>query len=419
VSLADAILSGNPSLRSVIWGCDGVAAVAGAPLSGLRWYGGCATRDFRRWEASGAGAAHNDLCDHTPWGRIMFTSDGAVHGQFQPGGVNIPGMRRATYRVQLVIVGAAFLALLGLIAVRSAGAQQSKPLNEKEVVELLEGGVPSGRVTELVNERGIAFEFTAASEQRIRNAGGADELVTALRRASQHHAQSEQPRNGGLRIQSTPGETQVYLNDEPKGMTSREGEIRLPDLKPGTYNVRVSLLGYQSWENSVTVETGEVQTLYVTLVKEPGDNPVKGNPAPVQPVTPNPSVTAGIPVPGIKVSALQFFEGPHETTLEKSQRVYRFSFDAASTRSVYWVLDLTYPNPSQRIDFKLDANWYKADGSEMTHQTMNGYVKPEWKNSWHTLGFGWVDAGHWTRGTYRVDLFCQGTRVASGTFQIN
>ena len=328
-------------------------------------------------------------------------------------------MRRASYQVQLVRVGAAFLALVGLLAVRSAVGQQSKPLNEKEVIELLEGGVPSGRVTEIVNERGIAFEFTAASEQRIRGAGGADELVAALRRSSRHHTESEQPRNGGLRIQSTPGETQVYLNDEPKGMTSREGEIRLSDLKPGTYNVRVSLLGYQSWENSVTVEAGQVQTLYVTLVQKPRQNPVKENPAPVQPVIPNPSVTAGIPVPGINVSALQFFEGPHETTLEKSKRVYRFSFDAPSTRSVYWELDLTYPNPSQQIDFKIDAYWYKGDGSEMAHQILNGYAKPEWKKSWHTLGFGWVDAGRWSPGTYRVDLYCQTTRVASGTFQIN
>ena len=148
-------------------------------------------------------------------------------------------MRRASYQVQLVRVGAAFLAFVGLLAVRNAVGQQSKPLNEKEVIELLEGGVPSGRVTEIVSERGIAFEFTAASEQRIRGAGGADELVAALRRASRHHTDSEQPRSGGLRIQSTPGETQVYLNDEPKGMTSREGEIRLSDLKPGTYNVRV------------------------------------------------------------------------------------------------------------------------------------------------------------------------------------
>jgi hypothetical protein len=105
--------------------------------------------------------------------------------------------------------------------------------------------------------------------------------------------------------------------------------------------------------------------------------------------------------------------------LEKSQRVYRFSFDAASTRSVYWELDLTYPDPIRQIDFKLDAFWYRADGSEMTHQTMNAFVKPTWKNSWHTLGFGWVDAGHWAPGTYRVDMYCQSTRVASGTFQIN
>jgi hypothetical protein len=31
---------------------------------------------------------------------------------------------------------------------------------------------------------------------------------------------------------------------------------------------------------------------------------------------------------------------------------------------------------------------------------------------------GWADAGHWTPGTYRVELYVQERRVASGTFQI-
>ena len=153
-------------------------------------------------------------------------------------------------------------------AVRTPAAQKGKPLNEQEVIELLEGGVPSSRVSEIVDDRGIDFDFTSEIEQKVRDAGGADDVVAALRRASQRHAESEQPRTGGLVIKTTPGETQIYLNDEPKGMTSPEGEIRLPDLKPGTYNLRVSLLGYQSYEKAMTVAAGEEQTVYVTLVQK-------------------------------------------------------------------------------------------------------------------------------------------------------
>lgn len=365
-----------------------------------------------------AGAIHNNLCVRTPCGKIALTADGADHKQSQLGGVNVPGMRRATYRVQLAGLSAFFLALMVLTAARPAAAQTGKPLNERDVIELLEGGVASARVGEIVNERGIAFDFTAESEQRIRNAGGADDLVSALKRAAKRRAESEQPRTGGLRFQTTPGEAQVYLNDEPKGITSPEGDIRLPGLKPGNYNVRVSVLGYQSWEKTLTVTAGEVHTEYVTLVQKPPENPVKDNPPPVQERPPVTSPSTGIPVPGVKVSPLQFFEGPHDKSPDKSERVYRFSFDRGSTRTVWWELNLTYPKPNQRIDFKVDAYWYRPDGTEMGRQTLDGYVQPDWKSSWHTRGWGWADTGHWTSGTYRVDLYVANTRVASGSFQI-
>jgi hypothetical protein len=366
-----------------------------------------------------AGAIHKNLCVRTPCDKITLTSDGAAHKQFQLGGVNVPGMRRATYRVRLAGLSAFFLALMVLAAARPVAAQTGKPLNEGDVIELLEGGVPSARVAEIVNERGIAFDFTAESEQRIRNAGGADDLVSALRRAARRRAESEQPRTGGLRFQTTPGEAQVYLNDEPKGITSPEGDIRLPGLKPGTYSVRVSVLGYQSWEKTITVAAGEVQTVYVTLVPKPPENPVKDNPPPVQETPPVTSPSTGIPVPGVKVSPLQFFEGTHDKTPDKSERVYRFSFDRRSTRSIYWELDLSYPKPNQRIEFKVDAYWYRPDGTEMGRQTLDGYVQPDWTSSSHSRGWGWADTGHWTSGTYRVDLYVGNTRVASGTFQIN
>jgi hypothetical protein len=99
--------------------------------------------------------------------------------------------------------------------------------------------------------------------------------------------------------------------------------------------------------------------------------------------------------------------------------VYRFSFDQLSTRSVYWELDLSFPPPGRRIDFQVDAVWHKPDGSEMTRQTINAFVQADWGSSWHTLGYGYIEPGHWIPGSYRVDFFYQNTRVVSGVFQIN
>lgn len=63
--------------------------------------------------------------------------------------------------------------------------QQSvkKPLNQAQIFALLAGGVPSHRVAMLVQERGIDFEPTADYLQTVRQTGGEDELVSALKRA--------------------------------------------------------------------------------------------------------------------------------------------------------------------------------------------------------------------------------------------
>jgi hypothetical protein len=320
-------------------------------------------------------------------------------------------MRRATYRSPFAVLSATLLAFLMVAAVRASAAQTGKSLSQQEVIELLEGGVQSARVSSIVDDRGINFRLTDNIEQRVRDAGGADDVVASLRRASQRRAETERPRTGGLIIKTTPGETQVYLNDELKGMTSPEGEIRLPDLQPGSYRLRVSLPGYKSYEQSMPVTAGEDQTVYVTLVQRSQALPRPSNPIPNQP--------SPLAIPGISIAPLQFFEGPHDETLDKKDRVYTTSFEHSTARSIFWELDLTYPAPGQKIDFTLDALWYKPDGSELRHQTLAAYVMPTWKNSWHTLGYGWVDKGHWAPGTYRVEILFKGVRLTSGSFQIN
>ncbi len=95
-------------------------------------------------------------------------------------------------------------------------------------------------------------------ENQFREAGATDELIEALKKASQpEETTPPAPATGMLKIQSQPGEAQVYVNDEPKGMTSPEGELRLSGLAPGTYRLRVALAGYKTWENSITVTAGE------------------------------------------------------------------------------------------------------------------------------------------------------------------
>jgi hypothetical protein len=64
-----------------------------------------------------------------------------------------------------------------------APANAKKPLIQVQVFALLTGGVPTHRVTMLVEERGIDFEPQQDYLDEVRLAGGDDELISALKSA--------------------------------------------------------------------------------------------------------------------------------------------------------------------------------------------------------------------------------------------
>jgi hypothetical protein len=59
-----------------------------------------------------------------------------------------------------------------------------RALDEPEIVALLDGGVPSTRVVELIKERGIKFRPTEDDLNVIRAEGGSDELIQTIQQAA-------------------------------------------------------------------------------------------------------------------------------------------------------------------------------------------------------------------------------------------
>lgn len=128
--------------------------------------------------------------------------------------------------------------------------------------------VERGEETHAAPRAQIAGEFLVRA---VKNFGAAHANVRRLatEAKTQETGQSVQPASvespkkqpsrdlrGALNIASDPGDAQVYLNDEPRGMTSAEGREML-HIEPGTYRVRVSLHGYKDFEQEVTLSSGK------------------------------------------------------------------------------------------------------------------------------------------------------------------
>ena len=124
-----------------------------------------------------------------------------------------------------------------------------------------------------------------------------------------------------------------------------------------------------------------------------------------------------IPSLRANVAEVNFFEGGYEA-VPYDQRIYGVRFPKSSTRAIWWELNLEHPDPGRRINFAVEAVFYRENGTILTRQTNNTAIQPTWTTSYHSLGWGWKEAGNWPTGTYRVELFVDGQQIASGTFEI-
>jgi hypothetical protein len=73
------------------------------------------------------------------------------------------------------------------------------------------------------------------------------------------------PPTGSLSITSRPEGAEVYLDDELRGRTP----LTLEDLAPGSYELMVTLEGYEDWERSVVVRAGVITSVMAELTALP------------------------------------------------------------------------------------------------------------------------------------------------------
>jgi hypothetical protein len=177
------------------------------------------------------------------------------------------------------------------------GAQTSqKPLEKQEVIDLMKSGAPADRVEALARERGIAFEMTSGTDAELRDAGATDALVKTLRELAQKTPGSESSGTTDanaaiLIIEATPGGADVYIDDQPVGVTSGAGRLMLSKVAQGKHQVRVSLKGYKDFEQGVELMPGETVIVNGTLqaATPPAAEPVATAPAATASANSNPT----------------------------------------------------------------------------------------------------------------------------------
>jgi hypothetical protein len=120
-----------------------------------------------------------------------------------------------------------------------------------------------------------------------------------------------------------------------------------------------------------------------------------------------------------KVTEVKFYEGGYDPPV-KDQRVYRTSFSRTDTRYVNFELNLQHPLAGKRIDFVIESVWFNPRGNEMHRSNHSTYIQDNWISSYHNKGYGWKEksSNTWTAGTYRVDLYVNGNKIASENFNI-
>ncbi len=232
------------------------------------------------------------------------------------GGPNL--LRRSWIRVKtLRAVACALLWVLATGAVRQdlAAPESRKPLTQKEIIDLLTNDVPPPRVGELARQYGITFVMTSTTEQTLRDSGADNNLIETLRKIAPKTVappSSQTPTANSsppvLVIQSSPGDSQVYIDDEPVGTTSSEGRLKLSKLGAGEHRVRVAHAGYADFEQTVTLSSGPT-TVEAQLQASSAQSPPASNAAASNPASQEPNPTAGGTSHAVLGALLRFPQG--------------------------------------------------------------------------------------------------------------
>ena len=142
-----------------------------------------------------------------------------------------------------------------------------------------------------------------------------------------------------------------------------------------------------------------------------------------------------IPSLNATVTSVRFFEGPSTSNIPPREgRVYGTRFDRTRTRKIFWEINFSHPAPGRRINYTIETVWHTPTDVNQNgpRQSSNAYIEPNWTQSYWSHGLSIISEWKvikpngemyrkeepWGAGTYRLDFYVQGQKIASGSFEM-
>jgi hypothetical protein len=152
-------------------------------------------------------------------------------------------------------------------------------------------------------------------------------------------------------------------------------------------------------------------------------------PAPSTPKPPSQDFNV-VPIPSLnaRLTALRFFEGNPCEVPPLEKRAYKQRFAQVITREIYTELTLEHPKHERRLDITIQA-FYRHEGKIVGRPVLETYIPADKQESIYWFDkdqgqgrvlscIGSYPRGRWSVGPYTVDVYINGEKVTSSSFEI-
>jgi hypothetical protein len=104
---------------------------------------------------------------------------------------------------------------------------------------------------------------------------------------------------------------------------------------------------------------------------------------------------------------------------EKDKRSYQTIFDQGSARYIWCEVEVqNLLHDVRHHSHKIAWKYFNEENEILGEIESDFTIQKVWTRAWHQSGWGWPDAGNWSAGAYRVEVFIDGKKVGQKKFTI-